>query len=397
MEISQGGMAGAISLAYSLLGNGLILAGSMSQNAVDLQNTLVILIRQVAVLDLMATVTLIINGFWSIIDLDESQCDFIFFTFYAYHLTSCCLMAVLGSVAFLEAKFGDESHTESSFKKYCTHGLSLAAWIISFGLTFAIFIADNGNLTEFQSLNHCKIKDDPDDGVGYLMTMMISHIWAFLSLPLLVTPWIGVQVDAEKQRKIKTPALLLVFHFIFLIPVIATKFPSGPSSQLLVLVPQHLLVSYKFFAFFLILPTFRRFSKDMWTRFVSHCRKNWTKITDVAVDREILVGSQDEREPEIADVESMRREDDADIDKAGEGRVEQVRDSRVKEERVGSVEEERVGMVKERRLDRIEDVIVAEEDPQESRESDKSSEKSESSSVWVVQDAHISEDDPETD
>ena len=387
MEISQGGMAGAISLAYSLLGNGLILAGSLSQNAVDLQNTLVILIRQVAVLDLMATVTLIINGFWSIIDLDESQCDFIFFTFYAYHLTSCCLMAVLGSVAFLEAKFGDESHIESSLiKEYCTHGLSLAAWIISFDSTSAIFIAENGNLTEFQSHNHCRIKDDPDDGVGYLMTMMISHIWAFLSLPLLVTPWIGVQVDAEKQREIKTPALLLVFHFIFLIPVLATKFPSGPSSQLLVLVPQHLLVSYKFFVFFLILPTFRRFSKDMWTRFVSHCRKNWTKITDVAVDREILVGSQDEREPEIADVESMRREDDADIDKAGEGRVE--------EERVGSVEEERACKVEERRLDRIEDVIVAEED---SQESDKSSEKSESSSVWVVQDAHVSEDDPETD
>ena len=394
MKISQGGMAANISLAYSLLGNGLILAGSLSQNAVDLRKTLVILIRQLAFLDLMATATLIINGIGSIIDLGDSQCDLIFFTYYAYHLTSCCLMAVLGTVAFLEVKFGDESHSELLLRRRenWTYRISLAVWIISFGVTSALFIKEKGNLTEFHS-DHCEIDDEPDSGVGYLITMMISYIWAFLSLPLLVAPWIGVQVEAEKQREIKTSALLLVFHFLFLNPVITTKFPSGPSSQFLVLVPQHFLVSYKFFVFFLIVPSYRRYSKDMWTKFVSHCWENWIKITDGAiraVDREILVRSRDVRELEIADVEGTRRE--LENDEAGASRVEQVRASRVEEGRIHKVKEERVrkaekgrfDSVKGRRVGRVEDVIVAEKDLQESQENDSSSEKSESSSVWVA-------------
>ena len=99
----------AISVVFGLFGNTVILAGSLSHNAVNLHKKLTIFIRQFALLDLLITLTRLLAGLASLLENEwvfgDWGCSVTFFMFYSSHLTSCCLIAVLGTAAFLMAKF----------------------------------------------------------------------------------------------------------------------------------------------------------------------------------------------------------------------------------------------------------------------------------------------------
>ena len=267
----------AISVVFGLFGNTVILAGSLSHNAVNLHKKLTIFIRQFALLDLLITLTRLLTGLASLLENEwvfgDWGCSVTFFMFYSSHLTCCCLIAVLGTAAFLMAKF--PGRFESWLTTRVTYSIIVAAWWISLNIT-AIPLLRGERLTYKSWPFTCELVDEPHGGTIHLVILSISLFWALISTLLCVVAWFTVPLNRSRRRNIRTIFLLSLVHCLLLLPIVVSRVAGdrleGHAFQLLQLIPLHLIVIYKFHVYYLILPRFRDLVKSLVASLTSCCR-----------------------------------------------------------------------------------------------------------------------------
>ena len=268
-------------LVYSLMCNALIVTGPLFHNTANLHKNIVFLVRQLALLDLVATLIMVPIGLVFVLELEwafgEFMCEVVFITFYTYHLTSCCLIAVLSSATFLTVRFGDETRAR------CNYGVIIAVWLTSFLVTLAPFLEDTLTYTTNSWSSKCGLIDNPDlEGFNYkvcLLMLFFSNFCIIITITPCISTWINNKsLGLETKREVKIVSLLSLFHSTFLVPVLIGRVLGGTSSQLLLLLPQHLLVSYKFFLFYWTLPRFRQYVRSVFDFPVctSLCSDRWS-------------------------------------------------------------------------------------------------------------------------
>ena len=321
-----------LALFYSVIGNGLITVGSFRHNAVNLNRTLLIIIRQLALLDLVATVIMVLAGLVLVSEMDwaigDFSCGFIFVTFYAYYLTSSFLMAVLSTSAFLNVRFGYESQNSSETKliQVIMCVVSLALWMISVMLSVEPFLEDD--LTGSRSWRfECDLYDyDHDGGESYIKVLVLSNIWNILSTTLCASSWMCVPqpLEAEKRRDVKTVTLLSFLHCISLLPGVISLVPGGPNSQLFLLLPQHLLVSCKFVVISCLDTRFQRYLRSTLITLTSHCHGFWRLVPCCDGFHEVWISAARSNDNLIAAEENTETENTSEMGVKGRDRRETI-------------------------------------------------------------------------
>ena len=322
-----------LALFYSLIGNDLIAVGSLRHNAVNLHKTLVIIIRQLALLDLVATAIMVVAGLVLVFEMDfaigDFSCGVIFFTFYAYYLTSSFLMAMLSTSAFLNVRFAyDSQKSEAKLIHVIVFVISLALWMISMVLSLEPFLEDD--LAESWSFE-CDLDDyHHDGGKSYIMMLILTNIWNILSTTLCASSWMGVPepLEAEKRRDVKTVTLLSFLHCISLLPAVISLVPGGPTSQLFLLLPQHLLVSYKFVVISCLDSRFQRYLRSTLISLTSHCHGFWRLVPCCDGFHEVWISAAQSKDNLIAVEENAETENTAGIRVNGKDRKETIAEMR---------------------------------------------------------------------
>ena len=267
----------AISVVFGLFGNTVILAGSLSHNAVNLHKKLTIFIRQLALLDLLITLTRLLTGLASLVENEwvfgDWGCSVTFFMFYSSQLTSCCLIAVLATAAFLLAKF--PGRFESWLTTRVTYSIIVAAWWISLNIT-AIPLLRGERLTYKSWPFTCELTDEPDGGTIHLVILSVSLVWSLISTLLCVVAWLSLPLSRSRRRDVKTVFFLSLVHCLLLLPIVFSRGAGdrleGHAFQLLQLIPLHLIAIYKFHVYYLILPRFRDLVRSLVASLTSCCR-----------------------------------------------------------------------------------------------------------------------------
>ena len=302
-----------LALVYSLMCNSLIVTAPLFHNTANLHKNLVFLVRQLALLDLVAAVIVVPIGLVFVLELEwafgEFMCEVVFITFYSYHLTSCCLMAVLSSATFLTVRFRDETRV------CCNNGVIVAVWITSFLVTLTPFLKDTLTYTTNSWSSKCGLIGSSDlEGFYYkvcLLMLFFSYFCIIITITPCVSSWINNRsLGVETKREVKIASCLSLLHCIFLVPVLIGRVLGGTSSQLLLLLPQHLLVSYRFFLFYWTLPRFRQYVRSVFDFPIctSLCFDTWSLGSCWESILNTCVRETDSRENLIVSQEDVRSE-----------------------------------------------------------------------------------------
>ena len=137
----------------------------------------------------------------------------------------------------------------------------------------------------------------------YYKVCLLMPFFSYFCIIITITPCISSWINnrylgVETKREVKIASLLSLLHCTFLVPVLIGRVLGGTSSQLLLLSPQHLLVSYRFFLFYWTLPRFRQYVRSVldFPICISLCSDTWSRGSCWESFLNTLVRETDSRE-----------------------------------------------------------------------------------------------------
>lgn len=291
-------------LISSLLGNTLILVGSVGYKAVDLHNTLIVLTSHLAVFDLTITLSGSLPSLISLLEdkwvFGDMGCDLIYFTFYSSYATSCCLVAALATVTWLLVKFPSKAEM---WLKGRMSLLTFALWVVSMCFTAVPYLKGRG--AHYSNWSYtCELNGALSGGLflrngGPGVVVIASFVWILITNLLFTVEAVNLSRDSDRFRDVLTSFLVSVICGILLIPFIVSLLMGqgyllrslGSTAQLLLVTPMHLLAMYKFPVFILVLPKFRLFLKLVRVTVLGFCERG-ERMEGRTESRENLLSDQ---------------------------------------------------------------------------------------------------------